>query len=468
MKLIIFILSFICSAAFAESVSLSVSPANDSGYIGEASFKYGISNCYGDISAAFGGLVVATNQYLYEGKTYTPADLGLAEFSKPGFQYTTIFADLFHGNAKLGERIKMDNVTFFSGVGCFSETYHVTTLAGVKDADYKSKVKELSLQNFEIRADSRSIKVENLILKKLQAEADEAKALKKIKDEELKAKAAELKAAEDAKKAAEDSKKAAVAAVAAKTAGAANTSNPATGKTTSGGAAANAKATSAADAQSTLTLAQIEEQKKQQLEDQKKQQVQKIIAENQEQYKRDQIAASEAAQGVGNAAAGFASGISGSGNGIGLGILYLENTDKDSPFEPLFIGMVFGKVNDPTLEENKANLLSGIETQAAFNQEWGNSPPVSATNKYTKTNRRWDILMEMKFFANITALSYFQPYAAMGFGSYADFDRKNNAAGTGWSFVTGYGIALVTRGGYLRFGYNNSLKVSDFGFCIHM
>lgn len=232
MKLIVLILSFICSTAFAESVSISVSPANDSGYIGQANFKYGISNCYGDISAAFGGLALNTNQYLYEGKTYTPADLGLSEFSKPGFQYTTIFADLFLGGVKLGERLKMDNVTFFSGVGCFSETYHVTTMAGVKDADYRSKVKELNLQNFEIKADTRSIRVENLIRKKLQAEADkvaaEAKALKKIKDDELKAKAAELKLVEDTKKAAASASAAAVIAKTTPSSGTAATTKSAT------------------------------------------------------------------------------------------------------------------------------------------------------------------------------------------------------------------------------------------------
>lgn len=454
----ILVISLMSSLAIAETITLPLSPTKSSGYIGEVRFDYGIRNCYGNISAGFGNLVVSSNQYLYEGKTYTPSDLGLTEFSKPGLRYTIIFADLYHGSANLG-RIKMDNVVFFSGVGCFSETYHITKLAGVKDADYKDKIAELSLRNFEIQVNSSSTKIDNLIYNKLSAESAKAaaeekaqKAAKRLEEEKAKA-ADELKKAEELKKAkasVKDSKNEAKTDAAQEVQ---NTKNTTT----------NVKKSADTAIKSTPKGPTAEE-----VEAQKRQQIKQYIEESQQQFEHDKVAVDQAAQGLAGAATGFASGISGSGNGVGLSLMYVENTDKDSPFNPTFIGLVFGHVSDPTLEENKSNLISGVETQFAFSDEWGNSPQSYATNKYSKVNRRWDVILEMKFFGNITALTYIQPYLGIGYAGYADFDRKNNKVGSDWAFTTSYGISIIGNFGGFHLGVNSTMKVSEMGFFIHM
>lgn len=446
MKKIIFLIVAFCSlkSFAAQSVTTPVRPESGNGYEGELTFKYGFANCYGKISLAFGNQNLQSKSYLYEGKSYTPADLGLNGFKKPKVSGATIVADVYDGQSNLG-KVEFKNVTFFSGVGCFSETYSVIEMLGLKNEDYKERFKDLKLANISMKADSRNFKVEELIYKKNQTETVQKNS---SKNETLQAQIPGSSAS-----AASSGQEAGAASIA--------TVNPSPGKKATSTATATKNSQNPAPAKQEVSGVKSELEKQQEIE--------KSVRAEQESFKKTQQSVQASSNEASQAVGGFASGISGTGDGFGFSILSDNANDSDSPFVPFFIGLVFGKAKDPTLPENTHGFLSGIELQAAFNIEWlGSEPEEFQTNRYSKNNRRWDILLETKLFGNFSALGNIQPYLALGYASYTDFDRKVKKIGSDWSFVTGYGLSFVGTGGVFSIGLNPDLKVIDLSFMLHM
>ncbi len=444
-KLLFSILIFCSLRSFAvESATVPVQPENGNGYAGELSFKYGFANCYGKVSVAFGNQNLQARSYLYEGKGYTPVDLGLTEFKKPTVSGATIVADVYDGGSNLG-KVEFKNVTFFSGVGCFSETYSVIEMLGLNNTDYRERFKDLRLANISIKADSRNFKVEELIYKKTQNEIAQKNNLEK--------------------EAAQAQAKNGVSANVNSSQAIGNSSAPEN-------SAAQTKKSSNNSA--TTAGTQIPSQAKKDAsgvksELEKQQEIEKSVRAEQESFNKTQQTVQNSSNEASQAVGGFASGISGTGDGFGFSILSDNANDSDSPFVPFFIGLVFGKVKDPTLPENMKSFLSGLEFQAAFNLEWlGSEPEEFKTNRYSKNNRRWDILLETKLFGNFSALGHIQPYLALGYASYTDFDRRVKKIGSDWTFVTGYGLSFVGTGGVFSIGLNPDLKVLDLSFMLHM
>lgn len=427
--------------AFAENHTVTVGTDSGSGYVGTLQFASGISNCYGDVSAAFGNEKFIPTGYVYKGKTYSPQEVGLTQFKKVQLGSTDLSADLFIGAQNLG-RLTMTNVIFFSGTGCFGETFHITELLGLNDKEYRSRIKEFSLKNFSISVRTVDYKIEMKI-----DEKDEA-AKAKHKEKEIMKNAATVPQAPPARRPP-------------------NTVLPKTTPETSSSVAKVSSSAKTADA--AATNAAVAEQKKAAEAAAANQRANQYAIEMAAQLERDQEQAQIAVQDTAAAATGFVQGISGTGTGLGISVLYANETQKDNPFDPLFIGMILGKTVDPRDKANRGSLFSGIETQMAINPDiFESDPTVLATAKYTKNNKRYGYLIEWKFFGNFEAFGWFQPYGAIGFAHYEEFSGTLRNIGTGWDLTKGFGFAIPTAGGFIRAGYNMELKVIDFGFAFHM
>ena len=425
-KIILSFLMFVCFEAFASS-SVSVSFKSDKdGYMGDLDFRYGFNNCYGKISLAFGNETLKANGYIYENKVYSPSDLALTEFKKSKINGLTIAADVYEHERLLG-RAEFKNVTFFSGVGCFSETYPVIEMLGLKNSDFKESFKSLSLRNVNVSGIARNYKIEDLIIKKSQAEKEkEKKQLQQPQPAETTATKKDLKQ--------KDSTIPSSAKVENKN---------------SGSSSEKSAAPAQKNAPSTPNIGDS-------------------LAKQEEEFKKTQSEAKDMSDKVSGVAGGFTQGIRGTGDGFGLSLLADNANDSNSPFTPFFLGLVFGKASDPNLEENSKAWLSGVQIQAAFNMEWLESDPQTYTyDKFSKNNRRWEILLEGKFFTNFTALGSVQPYLAIGYASYSDFNRRNKNIGTDWSLTKGFGIGFVGSHGIFNIGINQDINALDIGFIFH-
>lgn len=411
----VFITSFLLLSpltAFSapQHATATISPGTADGAQGNISFHYGFKNCFGNISLAFGKESIQTQSYQYEGKSYSPSDLGQTEFKKVSAKGSNITADVYAGNQKLGSA-EFKNVIFFAEIGCFSETYSVIEMLGLNNSEFKKRIEELRLDNIRVSSPLRSYKTEELIIKKIASEKQLAK-----------------------------QEKAASAATNSPPPQSTGTTAPTQQKVTAQPSPAPAKAVN----------------------------YEKITQATQEQKLKDEAATQKAAEGLSDAASGFSKGISGTGEGVGLSLMIDNADDPDSPFTPLFLGMVFGKVQDPTLPENTQGLLSGASFQAAFNMEWLEEPSTYSTDKYKKNNRRWDLILEAKLYGNITATEIFQPYIGLGYASYTDYNRRNAKIGDGWTFVKSVGLSVVGSGGVFSIGVNTDMKVLDISFFTHM
>ncbi|RKD90453.1 tetratricopeptide repeat protein [Mangrovibacterium diazotrophicum] len=153
-KGLVFLFSLLISAniAFAQEVqklNVTYTPS-ENGYELQIPFAWEFINCYGEIHVTItkNTKSITSSAYISDGVRYTAADLGAEAFSKPECGYTDLSADVYCGAYKLG-RIKMTNVIDWLG-GCFGQTYYVTEMLGVKDADYRDRLAELSLSNLRI------------------------------------------------------------------------------------------------------------------------------------------------------------------------------------------------------------------------------------------------------------------------------------------------------------------------------
>lgn len=441
-NLIIFILAhvFAWAVAFAESHTVTIAADSGSGYVGTLQFASGISNCYGDVSAAFGNEKFAPSGYVYKGKTYSPQDVGLTQFKKVQLGSTDLSADLFVGAQNLG-RLTMKNVIFFSGTGCFGETYHITELLGLDDKEYRSRIKELSLRNFSISTKAVDYKIEMKI--------DE-------KDEAVKA-------------ALKEKEKSAAAALQASAA--AQTPNTVLPKTTSEPSAPATKVSSAAKVSDAVAEnpAVAAEQKRAAEAAAAKQRADQYAVAMAAQLERDQAQAQIAAQDTAAAAAGFINGISGTGTGLGVGMLYADDQAKDSRFETFLIGVILGKTIDPADKSNSGALFSGLETQMAINPDiFESDPTVLPAPKYASSNKRYGYMIEFKFYGNFETFGWLQPYGGIGYAHFEEFSSTLRNIGSGWELTKGFGLGIPTSKGFVRAGYNVDLKVIDLGFAIHM
>lgn len=446
-SLIVFICAYVIvlSPVFAEKHSVTVGADSGSGYVGTLQFASGISNCYGDISAAFGNENFTPSGYVYKGKTYSPQEVGLTQFKKVKLGYTDLSADLFIGAQNLG-RLTMTNVIFFSGTGCFGETYHITKLLGLDDKEYRSRIKELSLSNFSISAKAVDYKIEMKIDEKDEAAKAELK--EKEKEKEIKKNAA----------------------LAPQAPPATPTPNAVLPKTTTDNSPQAAKVSpSVKGADTAATNAAVAEQKKAAEAAAANQRANQYAIEMAAQLERDQAQAQIAVHDTAAAATGFVQGISGTGTGLGVSILYANETPKNSRFEPLLIGIILGKTVDPRDKANRGNLFSGIETQMAINPDiFESDPTVLATPKYASSNKRYGYMIEFKFFGNFESFGWLQPYGGIGYAHFEEFSATLRNIGSGWELTKAFGLAVPTGSGFLRAGYNMDLKVIDLGFAIHM
>lgn len=167
-----------CFSQEVQSATLKYTPS-ENGYELNIPFKWKFINCYGEVHVTItkNSKNITSNTYLYNGKRYTQAELGTEAFQKPECGLTDIQVDLYNDSFRLGEG-KLGNVIDWFG-GCFGQTYHITKLVGVNDADYKEKLANLSLKNIRfLTVSTRDYKIEGKI-----KELEKSKSLNnKIKD----------------------------------------------------------------------------------------------------------------------------------------------------------------------------------------------------------------------------------------------------------------------------------------------
>ena len=444
MGLVVSVLGALAGASVgAEEIRVQVSPEpGNSGYEGTLRFTYGLRNCYGVVSGAFGGGEFIPEVYHYQGKTYQPSDLGMTEFKKRKTG-ATLEADVFRQSERLG-RITFETVTFFSAAGCFTETYGIMKMLGLKDEDYRKNVQELSLQNFSARVRVQDYKIEG----KLDEEARQEE--RRIREE--KAKLEEAKRAEEAKQAEEARKAEDAARVASGSAAAVKGAPP---------AAATSPTLKKADRDSstsdTRTRAEIERER---VEAQKKAYAEQELAKVKADVQRDQEkvqAFTESAKQVGEALAR-------SNMAIGATFLFAEATPFGCPFENDMIGLLYGKSKKPTDHPDSTALTSGYEVMLAFNLDYlAGDPKESATNVTDSKNRRYSLMMEYKTFANLKATYDLQPYVGLGFVSYADFSPKMVKDDSGFGPSLSIGFGGLWNDGWFRMGYNFTTNALDFG-----
>ena len=155
---------------FGNSFSQNIQTANlkytpsDNGFELNIPFKWKFIDCYGEVHVTItkNSKKITSNAYIFNGKRYTKADLGSDAFIKPDCGLTDIMVDLYDGSFRLGEG-KLGNVIDWFG-GCFGQTYHITKIIGLNDADYKEKLSSLSLKNIRfLQVSSRDYKIEGKI-----------------------------------------------------------------------------------------------------------------------------------------------------------------------------------------------------------------------------------------------------------------------------------------------------------------
>tara|TARA_R110002049_G_scaffold39374_8_gene121224 strand:- start:2767 stop:5250 length:2484 start_codon:yes stop_codon:yes gene_type:complete len=167
-KLYCLVISLIICADFCfsqevQSATLKYTPS-ENGYELNIPFKWKFINCYGEVHVTItkNSKNITSQTYIYNGKRYTQKELGSEAFIKPECGLTDIQADLYNDSFRLGEA-KLDNVINWFG-GCFGQTYYITKLVGVNDADYKEKLANLSLKNIRfLTVSSRDYKIEGKI-----------------------------------------------------------------------------------------------------------------------------------------------------------------------------------------------------------------------------------------------------------------------------------------------------------------
>jgi hypothetical protein len=156
-------LGFQLSAQDVQRATLSYTPS-ENGYELKIPFSWKFINCYGEthVTITKNSKDITSNAYVYNGRRYTSAELGAEAFVKPSCGVTDLRADVYHNSFKLGN-ILMGNVIDWLG-GCFGQTYYVSKMLGLNDADYKDKVAELSLSNLKIEnISSRNYSLEGKI-----------------------------------------------------------------------------------------------------------------------------------------------------------------------------------------------------------------------------------------------------------------------------------------------------------------
>ena len=422
--------------SFAEVHPVRVEAVSGSGFEGNAQIGDGFKNCYGDIVAGFSTSEYTPVSYRYNGKSYTPQDLGMNEFKPRKLGNATLSADLYLGQQSLG-RVTVKNVIFFSAVGCFSETYGVIKMLGLKNEDYRKNYKELRFQNLTLESGDVSRALESKIL-------ELEKPIPSPTPEKIPTPAPF--------KAAPTGAPSVAPAV----------SIPSSAKSGSGSSAPRVvqQRPTAED------LAQQKAEKAAQLEVQKKAMADQAAKEMQEQLERDRRNMAEASAKLSDAAQGFASGIASSGTFLG-GAMLPGNEVKLSgdPFNPLFVGLIIGKTRDPESSQNFNNWFSGAETFISWNVI--DDDPTSVSRRVVAENvRKYDWFVDLKAYGNITRLGRWQPYVGIGLSSYTEYDPFLKYVDSGLAFPIGAGISFVSDRGFLRIGYNFTLKGWDFGLAL--
>ena len=163
-----FVLFLLVNISYSQSIqqaNIKYIP-NENGYELEIPFVWKFINCYGEVHVTITKNTknIKSTAYIYNGVRYTSAELGNDAFTKPTCGLTDINADVYNQAYKLGN-IKMDNVLDWLG-GCMGQTYHVTKLLGLNDADFRDNLSSLSLSNIKIdNINSRDYTLEGKIEK---------------------------------------------------------------------------------------------------------------------------------------------------------------------------------------------------------------------------------------------------------------------------------------------------------------
>jgi hypothetical protein len=437
-NLVFFIFTLATPNAFSATHTVSLSPdSGKNGYEGQFTFSDGIRNCYGEISAAFGSPNLSPTQYHYEGKSYTPADLGLESFPKkrPGGE---IEADLYDGEQNLGH-LTFKNVTFFSAAGCFTETYHITKMLGLPDVEYRKKVDQLSLRNFSIKARTTDRSIELKIRANLAEE--KAAILEKQKAEQ---KASEL-----------DQKKAIPKVT--------SSSKPLAGDTKKEDSKSNkndSKASTERDQQEAAQNPAV--LRNQEIEREKNRIARETITQTQVQVASDQ----QKAQALSDGANGVFAAAIAAKMGIGAALISTNSEPIDSPFHNNLIGMTIGKTKNPELHPEINGWTSGTVFTFAFNMDsiTGEDPTPKSVSIGSENVRRWNVLGELKWFGNFPALKRIQPVIGLGLVSYRDYTAKLVPIGSKVGISTAIGMASVGEDGWFSMGWNLTMNAIDFNF----
>ncbi|NDG85463.1 MAG: hypothetical protein EBX52_10575 [Proteobacteria bacterium] len=346
----------------------------------------------------------------------------------------TIEADLYRGEMSLGH-LTMDNVIFFSSVGCFGETYHVTKMLGLKDEDYRKEIDSLSLRNLSARARVKDHKIEGLIDQKLGEEVKEQR--KEAKKAELEKEKQELEtsAAPTKPSAPQPAKK----------------SSKKSSKKSEGESDRPSDAAPDRDAG---------------LQARKDHYAEEAIRQSEAQAQSDQVRV--------KATTDMISQIAGAAieRNVALGAAVIFPSEAaplgiDSMTSALF-GIVFGDSKRPEDETSEFNLTSGTEFMVAMNPDslFGSDTKERATPLSEGTPfKQWRFLCEAKFFGNIKSWKTIQPYLGVGGATYREFDSLMKYE-SGFSPSASIGFAAVGHNSWFHMGYNVFLGALEIGFAL--
>ena len=432
------------------SVSLTVTPKSGNGYEAKVPFTYVFRNCYGELHVNIAKKKNEGLKYLYKGKSYWPGFFNKQSFEKAPVGLISLNADVYDKGVKKGN-LRMYNVTIGNGAGCFGQVYKVDQKVGVDAKEASKRAGDFTLSNITIEAGgSRDYKLEKLITAQIKEEEDKKKAAVAATQAPSPSPAANSTTGTAKTGAAATGAAAATATTAGQKANATTNAQPS-------GTAANQKTTAQQTAKPTgPTDAQKKAQVKKDLDNFQKKQAADM--------KKVDRAAKKASKKVVSAATNFYKGWQGSGTSIGFSI----RSDYSPPEEqePFWLGMTFGRLWDPTNPRNRNGLISGFETEFAFNSEWlGDSLLTCSTDCRDEPWTRYNFGFFVNFVGNIGFLKYFQPYIGIGWVEAEEFNIRDESQDKSMTFVQDIGIGINLGGeALIKFATNSKMDTTTIGF----
>ncbi|MBJ6366474.1 hypothetical protein [Snuella sedimenti] len=119
---------------------VNLNPESKNGFLGTVTMVYAFGNCYGDAIMAFGYKDLNITKVKYNGKTYTPNDLGISDFNKYKMSLTRVDADFRFNYAPVTSKV-LSYVLDKYDLGCFGETVTIAS----KNTEYNKNLDKFSV-----------------------------------------------------------------------------------------------------------------------------------------------------------------------------------------------------------------------------------------------------------------------------------------------------------------------------------